>query len=83
MCMETHSFLLILGCKCCFIESRRLSLLCQYLWLVNDQPFDLMAVPGVHPNLSPVFPPQKKKKRKSKYNCMFMCKVNAFWILCF
>lgn len=43
------------GFLMCVIESR-LSLLCQYLWWVNDQPLDLMAVPGVHPNLFPVFP---------------------------
>lgn len=56
-CVETYTqFSSDFVFRMCCIESRRLSLLCQYLGLVNDQPLDLMAVPGVHPNPSPVFP---------------------------
>lgn len=83
ICVETlRQFSSDFGFLMCFTESR-LSLLCQYLWWLNDQPLDLMAVPGVHPNLSPVFLPLKKIKKKSEYNCMVLCKMNSLWMLCF
>lgn len=72
-----------LGLQMGFRESRRLSLLCQYLWLVNDQPHDFTALPGAHPNLSPVSP-KKIKGKKSEYKCVFLCKSEripgpVFW----
>lgn len=69
-----------LGLQMGFRESRRLSLLCQYLWLVNDQPHDFTALPGAHPNLSPVSP-KKIKEKKVSINAYFCVKANAFQVL--